>query len=108
MMRGGPDGPPTTRMEGGPASALGPQTRLVTRGRDDGVWKCGPPKNGGPHSHNASTRRSLTRDSRFIEETESTEAKRRRVDESILSLSAPRAARSGERERRISQASSCF
>ncbi len=64
------------RIEGRPASP----TALCTASwlaATTGVWKCGNPQNGFPHSHNALWTGSLTVNSRFIEDTKSIGDERR-------------------------------
>src|SRR6476619_3167806 len=78
MMRGDPDGAPTTRIEGGPASPVWPPLRIVAHEDDDrrvGMWTSENRMSTFPQRI---TYVELAFGGRFIEGTESTEAKRRR------------------------------
>ena len=76
-MRGGPQGAPTTRIEGGPASAHGPTRASWLTDERRACGNVDRPK-AAAHIPTTHLRMELDSNSRFIEETESTETKRRR------------------------------
>src|SRR6476620_8168979 len=53
MRRVGPRGITTNANRRPPGVAHGPTSRLVAPSSFDGVWKCGNPHTGFPHSHHA-------------------------------------------------------